>query len=77
MYDLISLVLYSSTALICLYGGVKLFFKVKTKLKKREFEVSANAFKGFVRDQRTKANYWGMVKAYRERVIHKLGWDKE
>lgn len=36
-----------------------------------------NAFKGFVRDQKGfSSNFWGMVKAYRERMIKKLGWDE-
>ena len=36
-----------------------------------------NAFKGFVRDQSFRNNFWSMVKAYRRRAKEKLGWNEE
>lgn len=75
--DLTELVLNGFFVFICFYICFELLLKLRAKLKEKEVEVSANAFKGFVREQKSKANYWSMVRAYRQRVVKKLGWDKE
>jgi len=76
--SLANLLLNIVTASVVAFIVFKVAVSLKTRISniKNRLHSHENAFKGFVRDRNFSSNFWGMVKAYRERLIKKLGWNE-